>query len=217
MKDIDNKICVSLGNTDFHECIEAVNWFPLSEVRLDLLNLSISQIETVFAAGNKVIATCRPGKLNDTERLSQLIAAIEAGANYVDMDITNSSDFIATVSRIAIDQKCEIIYSYHNFKETPPLLKLKITTEKCFTMGANVAKIACMANSHNDLNTIYSLYNHYQNIIAFGLGSFGVESRIKSLQLGAEFTYASLRDDQATAPGQINFLKMKDALSKIVQ
>ncbi len=50
---IENKICVCLGNLSFDDCLAAVKKYPFCEIRLDLLNLSISEIKTLFESGKK--------------------------------------------------------------------------------------------------------------------------------------------------------------------
>ena len=49
---------------------------------------------------------------------------------------------------------------------------------------------------------------HRTNLVAFAMGEAGRSSRIECLKKGAPFSYASLSDSDATAPGQIDYLTM---------
>jgi 3-dehydroquinate dehydratase-1 len=47
------------------------------------------------------------------------------------------------------------------------------------------------------------------------MGNLGKITRIASLLLGADFTYASIDDSKKTAPGQIDLKKLKEILEMI--
>jgi 3-dehydroquinate dehydratase-1 len=49
------------------------------------------------------------------------------------------------------------------------------------------------------------------------MGELGKISRIVAPFLGAEFTYASLTDDNATAPGQISYQRLNKYILEIMQ
>lgn len=203
-------ICVSLSEKDFEKCLEWSKEFELSEIRIDLLGFDKNQLEKIFSSGAKLIATCRPdNNVNDVVRAELLKTAILAGASYVDIEFESSYAFKQDIISLAFDKECEVIISYHNYKSTPSRDQLKIIVEQCFGMGAHIAKIACMVKKPEDNAKILSLYEPGKRIVSIGMGELGRISRIAAPFLGAEFTFASLNDELATAPGQINNEDMK--------
>lgn len=214
MNEIENRICVSLGNIGFQECLAAVKKYPLCELRLDLADFSLAEINTLFKSGNKLVATFRPGKHGDEERKEMLLAAIRSGASYVDIEFQSPIQFQQYIIAEAQKQNCQAILSYHNFEYTPAKNYLEQIAQSCFDRGADIAKVACLIKEENDLAKLYKLYGCFNRLIAFGMGEIGKESRIKSLELGAEFSYAALAPGKETAHGQMSFVEMK---SKVIE
>lgn len=202
-------ICVALSETDFDKCLDLTNKFELSEIRLDLCRFSKSQIEKIFSSGAKLIATFRPGKVNEQERLDLLKTAINSGATYVDVEFETDYGFKKDIVSTALSKKCDIIVSYHNFENTPSREQLKIIVAQSFDMGATVAKIACLVNKPEDNASILSVYEPGKRIVSVGMGELGKISRIAAPFLGAEFTFASATDEFATAPGQVSYTKLR--------
>ena len=80
-------ICVSLAHMDFDTCLQHVGMEPFVEFRFDLLDLGPAQVISLVSKSKRCIATCRPGKHNEKNRLLILQTALEAGADYVDFDM----------------------------------------------------------------------------------------------------------------------------------
>lgn len=70
---------------------------------------------------------------------------------------------------------------------------------------------------NRDNSKILSLYKAPGRLVAIGMGELGKISRIVAPFMGAEFTYASLNDEQATAPGQINYERLNRFILEIQQ
>ena len=209
----ENKLCVSLGNLGFTECLEAVQSYPFCEVRLDLLDLSDQEVKEIFQKGNRLIATFRAGKHDDQTRKRLLLFAGAYGASLMDIEIEEDTLFVPDVIKFAHDNNCRIIRSYHNFSETPGERELVSIIEKCFKDGADIAKIACKVNSSSDLKRLFKLYEKFDRVICFGMGELGRESRIRALESGAEFMYVSPDNGMQTAPGQYPYSEMRQLLS----
>ena len=80
-------ICASISEKDVEKCIESIlDKVDMAEIRIDLAEFSNEEIKKVFSTGKKLIATCRPGKIKDDERVEMLKIAIESGATYVDIE-----------------------------------------------------------------------------------------------------------------------------------
>ncbi len=215
-------ICVSIGNITFNKAIDIINNENFVELRLDKMNVTTDEIKTLFSQDCKLIATYRKtNNITDDERLISLKTAIDSGAYYVDVDINNSDDFINEIIFHAKNKNRKIIISYHNFKETPSENFLNNIVEKCYSYNADIVKVACFVNDISDNERLFYLFNNYKNIISIGMGEKGKVTRIAGLSLGAPFTYASLNENDETAPGQIDketliniFNKMEDLKNK---
>ena len=83
-----------------------------------------------------------------------------------------------------------------------------------FSLGCDIAKIACKVNSHADSVRLLSLYDRSGTgeIISIGMGNKGKITRIASVCLGAPFTYASYSEGMETAVGQLNYKEVKQIL-----
>lgn len=82
-------------------------------------------------------------------------------------------------------------------------------------MGADVAKVATQVNSKADNARLLSLYSNEKALVVLGMGEKGKITRLIASLLGAEFTFASMDDGEATAPGQISYSKMKTLIENL--
>jgi len=208
-------LCVSISEPSVRKILSLVRKSEMAEVRLDLMDLSDQDIETVFSGGGKIIATCRAGKFSDEQRKKKLEKAIEAGASYVDIEIDAPDRFKEELVSTARRHNCKVILSYHNFTETPPTDELSKMVDASFAEGADIAKIACLANSESDTARILSLYAKHKNLVAFNMGEKGRITRVASLLMGAPFSYVSTGAANETAPGQITKKQMKTVLKEL--
>ena len=203
-------ICVSLSGLTYQECINAIGKSEYAEVRMDLLDLSDSQLQGLFSIKQKTVATCRPGKHDTHERLRLLKSAIDAGAGYVDIEFEAEELYREELTNYAHEKGKKVILSYHNFEMTPSAEELQEIILKSRSMGCDIVKIATMANSGRDNSVVLSLYKDFDNIIAFCMGKKGMISRVAAPLLGAEFTFAALSSRNATAPGQFTREELLD-------
>jgi 3-dehydroquinate dehydratase-1 len=210
-------ICVSLAEKDPNVCLEILEKVEMAEIRIDLAELSDEDIMKIFSARKKLIATCRPGKYTLQERVHKLKLAIESGATFLDIEYEADDDFRNDMIEYAHVRQCDVILSYHNYEMTPELDELEKIMNKSFELGADIAKIATMIRVNRDNSKILSLYKAPGRLIAIGMGELGKISRIVAPFLGAEFTYASLTEDNATAPGQISYKKLNKYILEIMQ
>ncbi len=195
-------ICVSIGEPTLNDCLAAIKGLEMAEVRIDKTALSLVDIKQLFGEPVKLVATCRPGPRADEQRLAALLAAIDAGAAYVDIEIDAPAAFSQGVLAAARKKGCKVIVSYHNFTETPLRHYLLQVIEDCFDRGADIAKVVCRVQNSQDCVRILSLYESRKNLVALGMGPLGVITRIAAPFLGAPLTYASLGPGKETAEGQ---------------
>jgi 3-dehydroquinate dehydratase type I len=169
----------------------------------------------VISSGHKTIFTCRPEKYSDNERLDLFRMAISSGAVYLDVEIDSDESFLDEIKKMINHSSTELIVSYHNYEMTPSVEMLETILSECYQKGADVAKIACRVYSSSDVASLFSLYDISGRKVVLGMGKAGKITRIAATFLGAEFTFASSGDGEATAEGQINYEEMKEIIRKI--
>ncbi len=203
-------ICVSVIEKSIPLIVDIANSSEMAEIRIDLCGLNLQTTNEVFSHIQKpTIATCRPDYCNDEQRTDLLKAAIEAGATYVDVEIESPETFKKQVMDFAKAHNCKNIISYHNYEKTPSSQELKTIVDDCFAQGADIAKIATMAQTKADSARVLSLYAEYSNIVALAMGAEGKITRIANLCLGSPFSFAAVSLEHISAQGQMTVQQMK--------
>ena len=202
-------ICVSLGTGGWESVLDALHDVEMAEIRLDGFRTDASRLCEVFSFPRRLIATCRPGSLDEDERTALLIAAIAAGASLVDIELEASVACREKIIEKARDCRCQVIVSYHNHERTPASAELRNIRTACFAAGADIAKIACQVLSPSDCARILSLYADPEErfrgrLVAVGMGELGILTRVAAPLLGAPFTYAAFAPGMETAEGQLD-------------
>jgi len=208
-------IFLSTGNKNYNELIKQITPYKNVEIRLDLCHLNENQVKELFAMDIDFIVTFR-GNL-DSHKFNFYKIAIESGAKYCDIDFKENQKIRENIKNICKLNNCKLIYSYHNFEDTPSLPILKKIIEKIEEEEANLIKIVCTANNLEDTLNIMELYKYYDNLIAFSMGELGKFTRIFSSINGAKISYAALDNSiknktEKTAPGQLEFNKLSTIL-----
>lgn len=224
-------ICTSIQNRTLDEIFAILESgeVEMAEIRLDRCNLAQDEVEELFSSSDvPLIATCRvseiraaldDGKTDDRKldsRASQkaeslLITAIHAGAAYTDLEIEAPAMMSKRIRRETRECGTVLIRSYHDFSGTDSLEALKALTEKCFALGADIAKIVVTANDDDDTARVLKLYESFDpgRLVAFAMGEKGRSSRTDCLAKGAPHTYAALNAEEAAAPGQMSTASMR--------
>lgn len=235
-------ICTTIQNKTIDEIYAILESgdVEMVEIRLDSCPLTMDEIEELFSTSDvPLVATCRinavkerlsqtlAGHQQDDRKLemkasqeveSKLITAIHAGAAFVDLEIEAPPMMSKRLRRETRENGTVFVRSYHDFNGTDSVEALKALTEKCFAIGADIAKIVTMAapctgdNQGADVDRVLSLYDHFDpaKLIAFAMGDAGKTSRIQCLAKGSPFTYASLNEEDTAAPGQMTTREMRD-------
>lgn len=235
-------ICTTIQNKTIDEIYAILESgdVEMAEIRLDSCPLTMDEIEELFSTSDvPLVATCRinavkerlsqtlAGHTQDDRKLemkasqeveSKLITAIHAGAAFVDLEIEAPPMMSKRLRRETRENGTVFVRSYHDFNGTDSVEALKALTEKCFAIGADIAKIVTMAapctgdNQSPDVDRVLSLYDHFDpaKLIAFAMGDAGKTSRIQCLAKGSPFTYASLNEVDTAAPGQMTTREMRD-------
>lgn len=183
-------VCVPITASTLPEALKDIRSAnaiaDLIELRLDYLDRpSPENIQKMINECSKpIIATYR--KNNPVPLLK---AALEAGADYVDVERISPS--------LPLD-KC--IYSIH-LNEMPPLEELYLTMKGS---GAAVIKIVVLAQKFTDNIALLELLKKYPDdkLITFCMGEKGVLSRYFAPAFGSFCTFGSLMANKQSASGQ---------------
>ncbi|MBP5488625.1 MAG: 3-phosphoshikimate 1-carboxyvinyltransferase [Bacteroidales bacterium] len=214
-------ICTTIQHKTYEEILSILDdpFVEMAEIRLDLNNLTDEEIQDLFGGSEKpLVATYRVPPQPDIKAFNQqwekalrkMSQAVEAGARYVDVDLTAPVNISKYFQKLCHKTGTELIRSYHDFEKTPDLEYLEQVKQRCFRYGADVAKIVTTATENKDCDEILSLYSpqESQRLVAFAMGREGQKTRIDCLRKGAPFTYAAW--DEPAADGQIPVTEMHE-------
>lgn len=195
--DLDRRICISLGQGGLRQLESMAGKVRFAEIRFDLAAETLRPEDALPFIGRfeRVIAACRPGKLAHADRERLLLAALEAGAAFADVEAEADADMLQHIRRKAHSAGARLIISSHNLRETPPLNVLEKLCRHAFDAGADMVKIACFLTSQDDENRLLSLLRRDDfsgRVIPVGLGPVrACRARVQALLNGAPFTYAA--------------------------
>lgn len=222
-------ICVTLACSDpeqlraRHAALIAEGC-KLVEYRLDFLPPTCDIGALIASRPGPIVATIRRpedgGRWTGDEevRRAMLRTCVAAGAEYVDFE----PDAAQAVTRTETDElsakrsgsATRRIVSMHDFKSTPT--DLAAIHAKLAACEADVVKMAVMAERATDVFRVLRLMREAQVVekavptVGLCMGEFGLPSRVMGAAFGAPFSYSAPSDDEAVAPGQIGFQRMRD-------
>jgi 3-dehydroquinate dehydratase type I len=219
-------ICIPITETTMEDAVKAVKEASriadLIELRMDYLKNPemgwlLHNRRKPFIVTNRRREEGGKYRGNEEERFKVFKEAIELGAEYVDIEAGSERSEIQNLMAGTIGTK--IILSLHNFKCTPSIKTLERTFDRMVQRGADLIKIVTFARSWEDNFNIFSLLPHAKErkreIIAFCMGEKGKMSRIFSPLMGGAWTYASLKPDRASAPGQLFVEDIKEIWERL--
>lgn len=147
-----------------------------------------------------VLVTCRPvsegGRFegSEEERLRLLEAALEAGAEYVDVEWRALTPAFAGGG-----QRQRLVVSMHDFAGVPRDLDDRVAAMSATSAG--VVKVAVTAHRLVDNLPLLDIARRRgAPTVALAMGEAGLPSRVLARRFGSAWTYASL--DAPVAPGQ---------------
>ncbi|WMW21465.1 type I 3-dehydroquinate dehydratase [Methanolobus mangrovi] len=223
--DLDEKpAIVSVIDDDPAENAKAANWLgaDVLELRLDLLNFSDLEeakktIERIKVNTNlPCIATNRlqsdGGKWEGSEEerialLTDILPFVEA----IDIELSADADQRSKLIDAAKAAGVTVIVSAHDFNATPSVEEMKKILNNAYEAGADIAKLAVMAQSKQDvLNVLQATADIDKPVCTIAMGELGKHSRIVAPCYGSRLTYGAIA--KAVAPGQIKIHELKSAL-----
>jgi len=226
-------ICVSLSHNRFDGLLNLVNQYSgradVLEIRIDLLenpeDIDFERISSLSSPPliytNRLKEEGGGFRGGEKHRISFLDRAIEAGAEFIDIELATEKPLREHLLYKAKRASTKVILSWHDFKGTPDETEI----EKIFLLmkdaGADIVKIVTMANHPVDFLNFRPVFQASATmnipVIAFCMGEQGIYSRIFSLAMGGLLTFAAPDSSSGTAPGQIALSQMKEIFSKLKQ
>ena len=152
-------------------------------------------------------------KLNET-------AAKSGCADLIDLEFfeaTKPEKEIRRFQRMGV----RIIASHHDFEETPDDRILHMLLEQMQQGGADVAKLAVMPQTPEDVVRLLKVTNDMKQkyptlpVVTMSMGALGVVSRMAGEIFGSCITFGAV--GEISAPGQIQANKLEDILEIIHQ
>ena len=205
------KLCLSIAPSSM---AEALRKMKQARGSADLIELRVDGIQDLDLP--RLLRKPRPGVIVTNRRAGEggkftgpgeeqidiLSQAAALGADYVDIEWSWGKD---TLKQLATrSRRASVILSYHNFQETPR--ELAAIYRKMRSTGADLLKIATMANSIEDNKRLFDLCKrangNRQSIIGVCMGAYGEISRILGGKYGSFLTFGSASGAEPTAPGQ---------------
>lgn len=195
---------------DLRDCI------PL----LQELRMSIGELPLIF--------TCRIDReggfqnISQNRRLELITHAIQSGlVEIVDIELCNEKPFIESVKVSAEEHGVKLIFSHHNFDNTPSEEFICNTLKSAQMAGAHIAKIAVMPHNYGDVLTLLSGTRKARNggvvipMVTISMGIEGVLSRLAGGLFGSDITFAA--GNKSSAPGQTPINELRAAMSLLYQ
>lgn len=205
--------CTSIAEQSAQRCRELMAGAPMVELRGDLCRLCPEELAEVVGSHPNVLYTCHLESTDAEWAAEQYEVALRAGARWVDVEIDAPEWLIERVKSLAREVGAKLVISYHNYTFTPSVEELARVAERCFELGAEIAKVATTATDTADCITICKLYRSLGErksaLVAFAMGSRGAASRRLSLIEGAPFTFVAPEGGTPTAPGQPTLAELR--------
>jgi len=211
------RVCVAVTAPDPAQLLDKAEGLvrdnPFLEFRLDYLpkpGLALPKIRSFFEMFPHavVIATCRRapsgGKFRGSvaSQLELLSKAAEAGCQLVDVELQTALKCKGEKLQ-KLRSRAALILSFHDFHGTK---KLPETLEKMRNYPADFYKVVSTATTLTDNVTMMKFLekeSDRHSLVGLCMGEQGIISRVLGVRAGSAFTFASVSEEERTAPGQV--------------
>jgi 3-dehydroquinate dehydratase type I len=221
-------ICVSIIEPDAASMTEAANIAPtdIVELRLDALS-GCFDASFLKKIKKKKIVACMPSweggrfRGSEDERMKILHGSLPY-VDYVTVELRTEKAALDALLKGAKELGVKVILSFHDFKETPDKEKIISILNDEKSAGADVAKVAFLAEEEGDVLRLMQAFVAARDdpafklpIIAVSMGEAGKISRVVAPLLGSFLTYAAQSRGKESAPGQLTFDEIKKIISVV--
>src|SRR5213082_1812788 len=211
------RVCVPVTGSDATDLVDKAEALvrdnTFLEFRLDHLShpaQALPKIKrfTEYHPQVVVIATCRRqasgGKFRGSlaSQLEVLSKAASAGCQLLDLELQSASKCKPEQLQ-RLRSKAALIISFHDFRATKNLEK---TLHKMAAYPADFYKIVGTATTLYDNVTMMKFLEKQSDrhsLVGLCMGEQGIISRVLGVRAGSAFTFASVSEEERTAPGQV--------------
>lgn len=176
------------------------------EVRLDAPELSRARLaETLPGIRPRLLLTARHPAEGGAQRLPvaarrSLLVEFLSQADAVDVELRSAAS-MASLLEEAHRRRIQRVISFHDFRRTPRLPRLREVVRRATARGADVVKIATLLRGPGDLAVLLLLQSTAKVPLAtMGMGPLGKVSRLVLAAAGSRLNYGYL--DKAQVSGQ---------------
>jgi 3-dehydroquinate dehydratase-1 len=146
--------------------------------------------------------------------LYQAVCAAKS-IDFVDYELSSDPKHFSDALAAAHQAGVQLIASFHNFKQTPPVEEIVGKFIQAKKAGADVAKVAVMPRAIEDVLVLLAATLEGNRtislpIISMSMGPYGSLSRLFGWTFGSSVTFAV--GDKASAPGQIPIEELRVVL-----
>lgn len=154
--------------------------------------------------------------LNEDQVFELLAEVCESDfVEMIDYEASNNIENIQHLKEVSNKHNKKLVLSFHDFTKTPSKEEIIQCLTKMANYGADVAKVAVMPNSHEDVITLLEATKEAADLldiplIAISMGDIGVMSRLLGWLYGSVLTFAV--GEKSSAPGQISIETLREMI-----
>ena len=193
--------------------------FPMLEVWTDYLEQDPSALFEQLDPRRTIVVTRRlkleKPKQPSSERL-RLLQALALKDFWIDLDLHSQKEDLESL-RTTVPQ-AKILLSYHNYARTPSTEELQDILNQMTSYSPQIRKIATQCQSEHDALRLLELLLSNRTagkIVIQGMGEFGIPVRIFGAIWGNFLTYAPVKAENASAPGQLTRAELSDIFKAV--
>lgn len=233
------KICIPIASKTAEQIINDA--LALTDYNFDVAEWRMDFYEDVMSPDNVIntlkilreiigdrllLATFRTAKEGGEKEIDinyykelNILAARSGCADMIDIELFTGDTAVKDMVSKIHDAGAFVVMSNHDFNKTPPKKELIERLRRMQALGTDLAKIAVMPNSAEDVLTLLSATNDmntiYSNkpIITMSMGKLGLISRLSGSIFGSAMTFGFA--GRASAPGQIDARRLEQILIDI--
>lgn len=176
------------------------------ELRLDALLKDLSAVDRAIPGiAAPILITARHGAEGGGGRLGavrrrELLGDFLLRADALDVELRSAS-FMAGLLQEARRRRITRVISFHDFRRTPDLTRLRAVVGRAVRAGADIVKIATHLRGAKDLSMLLLLQSEAKVPLAtMGMGPLGKVSRLVLAAAGSRLNYGYL--DKPQVEGQ---------------
>lgn len=161
-------------------------------------------------------------EISQPERQTAISAVLQSKAiDILDLELANEAEFLNALMPQAHHHGVPVILAFHDFQSTPSsdCLLGKIAAMKA--AGADVAKLAVMPRSADDVLRILQVTSEARRrfpalpLAIMAMGALGSITRVAGFLYGSDMAFAVGKE--ASAPGQIPIAEARDLTRMLLQ